>query len=85
MTTLEKHLSLKRLCLRHFSELCKSIKQELDVSRFTEINLDQIDTKITKLTLAEKMAVLCNRGSFDGYWVDRVVDQGTARITQFLS
>jgi hypothetical protein len=85
MTTLEEHLSLKRLCLRHFSELCKSIKQELDVSRFTEIKLDRIDTKITKLTLAEKMAILCNRTSFDGYWVDRVIDQGTARLTQFLS
>ena len=47
MTTLEEHLALKRLCLRHFSALCKSIKQELDVSRFTEIKLDQIDTKIT--------------------------------------
>ena len=81
MITLEEHLSLKRLCLRHFSALCKSIKQELDVSRFTDLNFSQIDTKNTQLTLAEKMALVCNQASFDGNWVDRVIDQGTAKLT----
>lgn len=81
MITLEEHLCLKRLCLRHFSALCKSIKQELDVSRFKDYKSNYIDTKNTQISLAEKMALICNQTSFDGNWVDRVIDQGTAKLT----
>jgi hypothetical protein len=45
----------------------------------------QIDTKGLSMTLAEKIVASLTQSNFDETWLDRIIDQGTSKLTHFFS